>query len=84
MSGPFKLKYNKSSFPFKSPLKDPREVRMTDPPQKHYHETDDKGKDVVKWRTISSKNIDPKDVIQKGPAKPLPPDVDPKSFLQPL
>ena len=49
-----------------------------------YSETDDKGKDVVKWRTISSKNIDPKDVIQKGPAKPLPPDVDPKSFLQPL
>ena len=42
----YKQKYTKSSFPFKSPIKHVKGVRMTDPPQYHYHEDGE-----VKWRS---------------------------------
>ena len=77
MSGPFKLKYNNSSFPFKSPLKDTRPVRLTSPPQEHYHEDGE-----VKWRTVDQKEIKPP---TKGPAPAeLPEGETVKDWLKPL
>ena len=76
MSGPFKLKYKKSSFPFKSPLKDPRSTRMTSPPQEHYHEGGE-----VKWRYVKGKKIK----LEKGPApSSLPEGKSLKDYYSPL
>ena len=77
MSGPFKLKYKNSAFPFKSPFKYPRGTRMTDPPQEHYHEDGE-----VKWRTVSKKTKG--GVERREPDRPLPPGVDIKDFFKPL